>query len=253
MESSVQIIILAGGQGKRMGGEVPKVLTLFNGRPIIEYSLDAAAELELPLRPVVVVGFGAEMVKERLGDRVEYALQAEQLGTGHAVLCARDIVAGKFENVIVLYGDHPNIKAETIRRLLALHAAENPAITMMTLAVPDFLGVYSLFRGFGKIVRGADGKILKNVEVKDANDEEKNIRELNPSLYCFNAPWLWENLPKVGNKNKSGEYYLTDMVGLAIQQGQKIASLEIDYRECIGVNTPEELRIAGEIIMGEPQ
>ncbi len=251
MEPSVQIIILAGGQGKRMGGNAPKVLTLFNGRPIIEYSLDAAAELELPFAPVVVVGFGAEMVMERLGDRAIYALQAEQLGTGHAVLCAKEKVEDATESVIVLYGDHPNIKAETIRRLLALHAAERPAITMMTLTVPDFLGVYSLFRGFGRIVRGADGKILRNVEVKDASEEEKNIRELNPSLYCFNAEWLWENLPKVRNENNVGEYYLTDMVGLAIEQGEKIASLEIDYRECIGVNTPEELRIAGEIILGE--
>lgn len=249
--NDVQIIILAGGQGKRMGGGMPKVLTLFGGRPIIEYSLDAAEKFGLPQKPVIVVGYGAEMVKERLGDRAEYVLQAEQLGTGHAVLCARDIVEGKFENIIVLYGDHPNIKAETIKRLFALHVAERPTLTMMTLVVPNFDGVYSLFRGFGKIVRGADGKILKNVEVKDASDEEKNIRELNPSLYCFNAPWLWENLPKLKNKNSQSEYYLTDMVGLAIEQGKKIASLEIDYRECIGVNTPEELRTAHEIILGK--
>lgn len=251
MEPSVQIIILAGGKGKRMGGEVPKVLTLFNGRPIIEYSLDAVAELELESAPVVVVGFGAEMVKEHLGDRAVYALQAEQLGTGHAVLCARESVSEKTESVVVLYGDHPNIKAETIRRLMALHAAESPAITMMTLTVPNFDGVYSLFRGFGRVVRSADGKILKIVEVKDASDEEKNIRELNPSLFCFNSRWLLENLPKLKNLNSQGEYYLTDMVGLAIEQGQKIASLEIDYKECIGVNTPEELRIAGEILLGE--
>lgn len=251
MEPSVQIIILAGGKGKRMGSEIPKVLTLFGGRPIIEYSLDAVAELGLPSAPVVVVGFGAELVKERLGDRAVYALQAEQLGTGHAVLCAKEKVAGDAENVVVLYGDHPNIKAETIRRLLALHAAEQPALTMMTLSVPNFEDIYSLFRGFGRIVRGADNKILKNVEVKDASDEEKNIRELNPSLYCFNARWLWENLPKIKNENNSGEYYLTDMVGLAIEQGRKIASLEIDYKECVGVNTPEELRIAHEVILGE--
>lgn len=251
MNPSVQIIILAGGKGKRMGGEIPKVLTLFNGRPIIEYSLDAVAELGLESAPVVVVGFGAEMVKERLGDRAEYVLQTEQLGTGHAVMCAKQNLEGKFENVIVLYGDHPNIQAGTIRRLLALHSAERPAITMMTVTVPDFENIFSLFRGFGRVVRDVDGKILKIVELKDANEEEKNLRELNPSLFCFNAPWLWDNLPKVGNENNSGEYYLTDMIGLAIQQGQKIASLEIDYRECVGVNTPEELRIAGEIILGE--
>lgn len=247
MESSVQIIILAGGQGKRMGSDIPKVLIPFHGRPIIEYSLDAVEELGFS-KPIVVVGFGAEMVRERLGLRAEYVLQAEQLGTGHAVLCAREKVGENFKNIIVLYGDHPNIKAETIRRLLALHQSENPALTMMTLTVPNFDGVYSLFRGFGRVARDEGGKIVKIVEVKDASDMEKNIRELNPSLFCFDAVWLWENLPKVKNGNNSGEYYLTDMVGLAIEQGQKIASLEIDYKECIGVNTPEELRIAEEII-----
>lgn len=250
METSVQIIILAGGEGKRMGSGIPKVLTLFHGRPIIEYSLNAASELEFP-KPIIVVGFGAEMVRERLGERAIYAFQEKQLGTGHAVLCAKDKVGENVKDIIVLYGDHPNIKAETIRRLFALHQTEQPAITMMTLTVPNFDGVYSLFRGFGRVARGEDGKIAKIVEFKDASDAEKNIRELNPSLFCFNTPWLWENLPKLENTNTQGEYYLTDMPGMAIEQGQKIASLEIDYKECIGVNTPEELRIAGEIILGE--
>lgn len=247
MQRNVQIIILAGGQGKRMGGEIPKVLTLFHGRPIIEYSLDAVEELGFQ-KPVIVVGFGAEMVRERLGGRAIYAFQEKQLGTGHAVMCAKEKVGDDVKDVVVLYGDHPNIKAETIRRLLALHQTEEPMITMMTLTVPNFDGIYSLFRGFGRVARNQDGKIAKIVEFKDASDEEKNIRELNPALFCFNAPWLWENLPKLENINTQGEYYLTDLPGIAIAQGQKISSLEIDYRECIGVNTPEELRIAHEII-----
>lgn len=245
-----QIIILAGGRGKRMGGESPKVLALFGERPIIDHCLDAVGELGLAEKPVVVVGFGADAVKQHLGGRAEYALQAEQLGTGHAVLCAKDKVGGA-DNIVVLYGDHPNTKAETIRRLLALHEAEQPALTMMTLCVPDFGGVHSVFHGFGRVVRAADGKIARIVELKDATEEERNITELNPSLFCFDADWLWDNLPKVSNNNAQREYYLTDMVGLAIGQGRKIASLEIDNRECIGVNTPEELRLAHEIILGE--
>lgn len=251
MEQGVQIIILAGGRGKRMGSQDPKVLTLFNGRPIIDYCLNAVGELGFPEKPVVVVGFGAEKVRDYLGGRAEYALQSEQLGTGHAVLCAKNQVEGKAENIVVLYGDHPNTKAETIRRILNFHKMEKPALTMMTLRVPDFAGVYSAFYGFGRVVREENGKIKKIAELKDATDEEKNIRELNPSLFCFDSAWLWENLPKVRNNNSQGEYYLTDMAGLAIEQGKKIASLEIDYRECIGVNTPEELELAHKMILGE--
>ena len=145
-----QVIILAGGKGKRMGGGSPKVLALFNGRPIIDYCLNAVGELGLPEKPVVVVGFGAEIIKNYLGDRAEYALQSEQLGTGHAVLCAKNQVEGKAESVVVLYADQPNTKSATVQKLLDLHEKERPEITMMTLAVPDFTGVYSAFYGFGR-------------------------------------------------------------------------------------------------------
>ena len=121
---------------------------------------------------------------------------------------------------------------------------------MMTLRVPDFGGVHAAFYGFGRVVRGADGRVARIVELKDATEEEKGITDLNPSLFCFDANWLWDNLPKVSNNNAQGEYYLTDMVGMAIEQGRKIASLEIDCKECIGVNTPEELELAHKIILG---
>ena len=166
-----KIIILAGGKGKRMGGEKPKVLALFNGRLIIDYCLAPVGELGLLTKPVVVVGFGAEMVKEYLGGRAEYAIQSEQLGTSHAVLCAKNQVEGKAETVVVLYADHPNTKSETVRRLLDLHQKERPEITMMTLTVPDFAGVYSAFYGFGRVVRDENGKIRKIVELKVVWDE----------------------------------------------------------------------------------
>jgi len=190
MHSKTQIIILAAGKGKRMGGEMPKVLTLFRGRPIIEYLMDAVKELNLPLRPVVVVGYGAEDVKKQLGERAVYALQEEQLGTGHAVMRAKDVASKSAENIVVLYGDHPNTKTEAVASLINLHETEKPAITMMTVRVPDYTGFHAAFYGFGRIVRDENGKIKKIVELKDASEEEKNICELNPSLFCFNADWL---------------------------------------------------------------
>lgn len=248
MELKTQIIILAAGKGKRMGGESPKVLTLFRGRPIIEYVMDAVSALCLPIKPVVVVGFGAEAVKNQLGERAVYALQDIQLGTGHAVMRARDATDKSAENIVVLYGDHPNTQAKAVANLINLHESERPVLTMMTLRMPDFNGPHSAFYGFGRVVRNENGKIKKIVELKDASEEEKNIRELNPSLFCFDAPWLWENLPKLQNNNSQREYYLTDMVGLAIEQGKNIASLEIDPLECVGVNTPDDLDFAEKLI-----
>ena len=251
MHSDAQIIILAGGKGKRMGGEAPKVLTLFSGKPILENSLSAALELGLPQKPVVVVGFGAQLVKDYVGDRAVCALQESQLGTGHAVLCAKEKVGSETKKIIVLYGDHPNTKAETIRRLLDIHEEEKPVISMMTLRVPDFTGIYSCFNGFGRVLRDSNGKIVRIIELKDASEEEKKICELNPSLFCFNADWLWESLPKLKNSNAQGEFYLTDLVGMAIQEGRKIITSKIDYKECLGVNTPDDLRIAEEIILAK--
>ncbi len=248
--SDTQIIILAGGQGKRMGGDMPKVLILLKNRPLIEHLLDSVMPVAR-IKPVVVVGFKGELVKQILGDKVIYATQTEQLGTGHAVMCAREKIPGMAKNIAVLYGDMPAISSDTIKNLLDLHVREDADLTMMTINVPHFNNEYAGFNGFGRVVRGADGKIIKITEVKDANDDEKKITELNPSLFCFKSDWLWGAIAQLKNNNVQKEYYLTDLVGLAISQNKKIASLAIDPLECIGVNTPEELRIAGEIIPGE--
>lgn len=246
MNPSVQIIILAGGKGKRMGGDMPKVLIQLKNRPLISYLLDSVMPIA-SLPPIVVVGFKGELVKQTLGNKVDYVTQAEQLGTGHAVMCAREASSGA-KNIAVLYGDMPAISAETIKNLLALHDRENTDLTMMTINVPHFNNEYAGFNGFGRIVRDAAGNIKKSVEFKDASEEERNITELNPSLFCFKSDWLWEAIAQIKNNNVQGEYYLTDLVGLAIFQNKKIASLRIDPLECIGVNTPEELKRAEEIL-----
>ncbi|MBU1179430.1 NTP transferase domain-containing protein [Patescibacteria group bacterium] len=248
MLHNTQIIILAGGKGKRMGGEIPKALIPLNNRPIISYLLDSVKNCDFEIKPLVVIGFRDDLVQAELGDIVNYALQEKQLGTGHAVLRAKQMVDAATENIIVLYGDMPNTKTETIKKLLEIHNNESPAITMMTTKVPDFENEHSGFLGFGRVVRDEFGNIKKIVEIRDASMEEKNITELNPSLFCFNANWLWENLPKINNNNAQGEFYLPDMVGLAIEQGQKISSLQINPMECIGINTVEELRRAEGVV-----
>ena len=247
MPSQTKIIILAAGKGKRMGGDIPKVLVRLNGKPLISYLLNSLKFLQIKEKPIVVVGFRADMVKEELGDSMEYVFQKEQLGTGHAVMCAKDKI-GTANKLIVLYGDMPNIKPKTISNLLELHNNESPVLTMMTIKVPNFENEYAGFMGFGRVIRNEDGNIKKIVEIRDADEKEKKVTELNPSLFCFDSSWLLSNLDKLTNKNAQEEYYLTDLVGLAIEEGKKISSLEISPMECVGVNTPEELRYAETIV-----
>lgn len=232
-----------------MNCEIPKVLISLNSRPIISYLLDSVKNCNFLLKPVVVVGFRGELVKKEINDEAVYAVQEKQLGTGHAVLCAKNQVCPLSKNIVVLYGDMPNTKSETIKKLLEIHNSEKPAITMMTTKVPDFENEHSGFYGFGRVVRNESHNIKKIVEVKDANLEEQNLTEVNPSLFCFNASWLWENLPKINNNNAQGEFYLPDLVGMAIEQGQKISSLQIDPTECIGINTVEELKRAEGVLI----
>ncbi|MBU4421790.1 NTP transferase domain-containing protein [Patescibacteria group bacterium] len=248
MPSQTKVIILAAGKGKRMGGDIPKVLIELNKKPLISYLLNSLKLSRIMGKPTVIVGFRADMVKEELKDTVEYVFQEEQLGTGHAVMCAKDNI-GTADKIVVLYGDMPNIKPETIDNLLELHNNERPVLTMMTIKIPNFENEYAGFMGFGRVIRGEDGSIKKIVELRDADEKEKKVTELNPSLFCFNSSWILSNLSKLTNKNAQEEYYLTDLVGLAIEQGQKISSLEISPMECIGVNTPEELKFAEQILI----
>lgn len=240
------VIILAGGKGKRMGQDAPKVLTLLNGLPLIKYVTSAVIKSNTSDKIVIVIGYKGEMVKNFLGEKFVYAKQMEQLGTGHAVLCAQKVSVGA-KNIIVLYGDMPNVSSETIKNLAQKHNLEQSVLTMMTTKVPNFDGIFNCFKSFGRIVRDSAGAIVRIVEEKDATEEEKNITEVNPSLFCFDGAWLWDNLPKLKNFNAQEEYYLTDLVGLSIEGKHKIASLEIDPLECIGVNTPEELELAEQI------
>lgn len=235
----VSVIILAGGKGTRMGSDGPKVLVAAKGKPLISYVLDAARSF--CDTPIVVVGHRGSEVRQALGEACLYTEQPEQLGTGNAVACALPAVPVGADTVLVLYGDHPLVSGDTITRLIAARADVGAVLSMATIAVPDFDRDNACFARFSRVVRDDQGKIMRTVEWKDATDMEREIREVNPAYYCFDAVWLRENIGHLDNKNAAGEYYLPDMLRLAIADGKQVASIAIRPEEGRGANTPDEL------------
>lgn len=244
--NDVQIIILAAGHGKRMQSELPKALTLLHGKPFIQHVLDAVSLAEVCDNPIIVIGQKGDQVRDTLGTKYNYAVQDKQLGTGHAVMIAEDKAKGA-NAVMVLYADHPLVSADTIKNIINKHKSENAVLTMATVVVPDFEDWRSAFISFGKFVRDKSGKITKIVEAKDANEEESKIKEVNPAYMCFDAEWMWKHLHMLKNENAQGEYYLTDLVGMAFSENQNIASIAINPKEALGVNTKEQLELIEKI------
>lgn len=237
------VIILAAGKGTRMRSELPKVLHPVGGAPMIEHVLRAAEAVSF--RPTVVVGYRAGEVIKRLGEGRDYVVQEEQRGTGHAVHCALSAFADASEDAVVIPGDHPFVTPTSILKIVSARAAEDAAIALATVRLPDFEGPREQFAGCGRIVRGADGGIAAIVERKDATEAQARISEVNVSTYCFRGAWLKENVSRIVSGNAAGEYYLTDLVAAAFAQGQKIVGVPLDdAREGMGVNTPEQLLAA---------
>ncbi len=234
---TIASVVLAAGMGTRMKSQLPKMLHTILGKPMILHALDAVlSHADLP--PVVVVGHGAEAVKEAVQtafpDQVDFALQAEQLGTGHAVLSAMDALRGRSDLVLVTCADMPMLQAETIEKIIDFHKKNENVLTMTSVEgdVP---------RGFGRVVRDKDGKLIAIVEEVDATEEQRKIREYNISVYCFDAVWLWENLTKIQASPK-GEYYVTDLIKMAVEQGKKLDSVVLDDPvEGLGVNNRIDL------------
>lgn len=240
----VQIIVLAAGHGKRMNNhELPKVLIPFHGKPIIKHLLEAVAQSGVCGQSIIVVGQKAELVKTALGPSYTYIVQAEQRGTGHAVACARSAVEGRAEHVMVLYGDHPLVSAKTIRTIADQHVAHNAVLTMATVQVADFNDWRQGFADFGRVVRGEQGRVSAIVERRDASAEQLDIREINPAYFCFRGGWLWSRIDQLTDQNTQHEYYLTDLAGIACSEGQAIATVVIEPREALGVNTAEQLEL----------
>ena len=237
------IIILAAGHGKRMQSDIPKVLTPLRGKPLIEHLLESVAASGTDAQPVLVVGQKREVVMAALGSQYRYAVQEEQLGTGHAVMAAEPLVGADGGHVLVLYGDMPYVSATTIAALAKTQEETGAAIAMATVQVPDFDGWRAGFYDFSRVIRREDGSIARTVEKKDATEDELKVTEVNPCYFCFDSAWLWPHLKELKNVNAQSEYYLTDLIGMAMREGAKIATVSIDPKEALGVNTREHLEL----------
>lgn len=242
-----QIVILAAGKGTRMGsGNVPKVLVMLKQKPLILHLIHELEKIPQLAKMVVVVGFGAEKVKGVLGHGYYYAPQKEQLGTANALLSAKSRV--KAENILVVYGDMPFIKSRSLSELIKLHFHSGVKVSMLTAQADSFKGRFKSLEHYGRVLRDPFHNVVGIVEYKDASEAQKKIREINPGIYMFKTDWLWENLKLIGNKNKQKEYYLTDIVEIAIGQGERVASFMVDPMEIIGINSNEDLAEAEKIL-----
>lgn len=234
-------IILAAGMGTRMKSKVPKVLHKVCGKPLSKWVIDASKEAGAD-RVCAVVGHKSELVKETIGDVCEYALQSEQKGTGHAVMQAIDVIKSAQGEVVILNGDTPLVTADAIKSAVEYHKASGNSATVITAVLDDA-------SGYGRIVRGADGGVLKIVEQKDASDEEKKINEVNSGMYVFDADSLVFALGKITPNNAQGEYYLTDTLEILLNAGKKVGGYAIaDNDEIRGINDRVQLNEAEEIM-----
>ncbi len=248
---NTRVIILAAGMGTRMGADVPKPLVEVSGRSMIMHLLDAVHESKVDERPILVVAPDSVETFNDLCENhgCEYAVQEKQLGTGHAVGAARER-ANTSESVIVLYGDHPFITAEVLEQLQELHAEGNSVVSMLTAKVKNFKKDNEGFLHWGRIIRDEVGVLVATREYKDATEEEREIKEINPGIYMFDSEWLWDHLSELKNENASEEYYITDLVEMAIEEGEHVATAVVDNPFIVmGINTPEELERA-ERLMG---
>ena len=237
-ERKLAILILAAGQGTRMKSRTAKVLHPIAGRPMLDYSLSVAESLE-PDRVVVVVGRDAEAVRRCFDGRAEFVLQEQQRGTGHAVLSARDALAGFSGDVLICYGDTPLLSSGTLRTM-AERRDDTGADLMMLTAEVDVPGI---------VVRGADGKVARVVEVPDATPDELAIVERNTGVYLLDSEWLWKTLSQVGDDNEQGEIYLTDIIELSVREGGRIEALQLeDPDEALGINTRAQLAEAAAVV-----
>lgn len=232
--SNIHAVVLAAGQGTRMKSKLYKVLHPVCGKPMVKHVTDTLAAMQVE-DVVVVVGHGAEAVRDTLGDSVAYALQSEQLGTAHAVQQAVPHLLDKEGTTFILYGDVPLLSEETLRAILACHEEQQAAATVLTADVADPAG-------YGRIIRNEAGEVLRIVEHKDASDEQRAIREINTGIYCFDNNKLIAALSQVKNENVQGEYYVTDCIGILRDAGEKVmAFIARDPDETMGVNDRVQL------------
>jgi bifunctional UDP-N-acetylglucosamine pyrophosphorylase / glucosamine-1-phosphate N-acetyltransferase len=226
---NINAVILAAGHGTRMKSNLPKVLHPLAGKPLISYLLEAVVAA-CSKTPVVVVGHGADQVTAVLGDQARTVVQEPQLGTAHAVMAAAPLLEDQDGLVLIAYADMPLLTSTTFERLIELQSSNSGPLTLVTICLEDS-------HGFGRVIRQPDGSVSAVVEEAQATPEQLKVQELNAGVYCFSAAWLWGALKRIKVSPK-GEYYLTDVVALAVADGLRVQALTLqDTSEALGVNT----------------
>lgn len=239
--NQLRAVILAAGKGTRMKSDLPKVVHTIEGKCLVDYAIDAARSAGAE-DVCLVVGYKHEMVQEQIAHKdVQFALQEEQLGTGHAVKCAKEFLGDEGETLI-LFGDTPLITGETLKRLQEYHTKNGNAVTVLSAIIEDPTG-------YGRIIRDEDGVFVKSVEHKDATDVERTSCEINSGMYIFDTKELKEALEKIQPNNAQGEYYLPDTLTIIRDKGLKVDAFALDDPEDItGVNDQEQLNSAAIVI-----
>jgi bifunctional UDP-N-acetylglucosamine pyrophosphorylase/glucosamine-1-phosphate N-acetyltransferase len=235
-------LVLAAGQGTRMYSDLAKVLHPICGRPMLSYTLGTVEELGFD-RLLVVVGHQADRIKEVFaGVRVEWVLQSQQLGTAHAVQCALPHLTDHGGSVVICCGDTPLLTADTLRLFQMEHTKLDADLSVLSMVLEE-PGSY------GRVVRDSEGKVSGIIEAKDASGQEFKIKEVNTGIYCAAADLLRDVIPEISNANAQGEYYLTDLVQLAVGRGWKVQAVTAsDPRQFQGINTKEELEAVERVI-----
>lgn len=235
------VVVLAAGQGTRMKSKLYKVMHPVMGRPMVGHVVNAALDADAT-QVITITGFGADLVKDYLGDKSQYVYQEEQLGTAHAVDQAKDLLEGKEGTTLVLSGDTPLLQAETLKQLMNHHEKENAKATILTALADDPYG-------YGRVIRAEDGLVNNVVEEKDASEEEKAVQEINTGTYCFDNKELFEALKKVDNNNAQGEYYLPDVLEILKANNEKVGAYQLDNMdEALGVNNRVALSEASSLM-----
>lgn len=234
-------IILAAGKGKRMKSSMPKVVHKVCGKEMVNHVIDNVRKANIE-DVNLVIGKGSEIVKEHTENRnITYSMQKEQLGTGHAVICAEEFLKDKKGTVAIFTGDAPLITSETIEKLFKFHNDGKYSATLISAIVENPAG-------YGRIIRETSGEVKKIVEHKDCNEEELKVNEINSGMYCFDIEVLLDSLKGLNNNNSQGEYYLTDVIEIIKKSGKKVGAIVVPYEEIMGVNSRVQLSDAEKVM-----